>query len=352
MIRHLVLDWSGTLCDDEGLTLDATNQVLQHYGAAALDLAKYQRVFQLPVERFYEPLIGPVARAEVDELFFQHYRQKSGSHSLFPGVAEMLLELKGWGFDLCILSTMEQALLEVLVERAGIADYFQEIRGSAPDKTQVLPEMVQRLGFAPERTLYVGDTPHDIDAAHAAGVVAGAALYGYCEEGRLRVANPDHCFDDIGAMHRLCRQDYLLDSNRLVLATVGAVVANGAGAVLLVRTRKWGDRWGIPGGKIEYGETMEAACQRELLEETGLQLGKLRWLMVQDCIESPEFWEPRHFLLINYFCQVEGQPPLRSNYESQQIGWYPLAEALQKNLNQPTRSALEESIRLGYLERL
>jgi len=51
----------------------------------------------------------------------------------------------------------------------------------------------------------------------------------------------------------------------------GAVVARADGKFLLVRQGSgyWGGLWIFPGGKLELGETLEAAARREVLEETG-----------------------------------------------------------------------------------
>ncbi|HEY1957852.1 MAG TPA: NUDIX hydrolase [Polyangiaceae bacterium] len=53
---------------------------------------------------------------------------------------------------------------------------------------------------------------------------------------------------------------------------VGAVVFRSDGAVLLVRRARppLAGSWTLPGGKVEPGETLEAAVAREIAEETGL----------------------------------------------------------------------------------
>jgi len=64
------------------------------------------------------------------------------------------------------------------------------------------------------------------------------------------------------------------------LAADGVIIHNGA--VLLVR-RKYDPFKGcyaLPGGSVEIGETVEEACARELLEETGLQVENLRLIGV------------------------------------------------------------------------
>ena len=73
-----------------------------------------------------------------------------------------------------------------------------------------------------------------------------------------------------------------------------------AGEVLMIRTHKWSNRWGIPGGKIKTNEPALDALRREVREETGLELRDIRFALVQDCIEPPEFYKRAHFLLLNY----------------------------------------------------
>ncbi|WP_309573063.1 NUDIX domain-containing protein, partial [Deinococcus sp.] len=53
---------------------------------------------------------------------------------------------------------------------------------------------------------------------------------------------------------------------------VGALVWGADGRVLLVRTTKWRGLWGVPGGKVEWGETLLEAVKREFQEEVGLEL--------------------------------------------------------------------------------
>ncbi len=54
----------------------------------------------------------------------------------------------------------------------------------------------------------------------------------------------------------------------------GAVIVNSSGMILMVRQQKgyWGDKWIFPGGKLELGETLEAAARREITEETSLEV--------------------------------------------------------------------------------
>ena len=125
------------------------------------------------------------------------------------------------------------------------------------------------------------------------------------------------------------------------VATVGALISNPAGEILLVLTHKWGHTYGIPGGKIEKGEEAVAALHREIREETGLAISDVEFVLVQDCIDSPEFYVPNsHFLLFNYTARTRSTE-VRLNDEAQSFIWIDPREALALHLNQPTRTLIE-----------
>jgi ADP-ribose pyrophosphatase YjhB (NUDIX family) len=127
------------------------------------------------------------------------------------------------------------------------------------------------------------------------------------------------------------------------LTTVGGLLRDEAGNVLLVRTRKWSNLWGIPGGKVEYGESLEHAFLRETREETGLEAANPRMVMVQEAIEHPEFHERKHFVLINYVADVPGAAPeVTLNDEAQEWRWLTLDAAENMALNGPTRALVEK----------
>ncbi len=139
-----------------------------------------------------------------------------------------------------------------------------------------------------------------------------------------------------------------MERHHFPIVTVGGLLRDEGGDVLIVRTRKWSDLWGIPGGKVEYGETLEAAFLREILEETGLRALSPRLVMVQDAVEHPEFHQPRHFVLINYLAGAAGiRPSVELNEEAHDYLWISLRDAAQMPLNGPTRALLEKVMEGG-----
>jgi ADP-ribose pyrophosphatase YjhB (NUDIX family) len=75
---------------------------------------------------------------------------------------------------------------------------------------------------------------------------------------------------------------------------VGALITDDQGRVLLIKRRRDPEAgcWGIPGGKVDFGERVAATCAREILEEVGLEIevGDLVCLVDQIDIEAGTHW--------------------------------------------------------------
>jgi len=119
------------------------------------------------------------------------------------------------------------------------------------------------------------------------------------------------------------------------IATVGALIHDGHGKVLMIRTHKWSDLWGIPGGKIERGETCEDALIREIREETAMEDSGIQFVMVQESIFSPSFIRPEHFILLNYLAKANSHD-VTLNDEAEEFRWVTIEEAFALELNTAT----------------
>ena len=116
--------------------------------------------------------------------------------------------------------------------------------------------------------------------------------------------------------------------------TVGLFIFNPKGEILLVKTHKWKNLYGIPGGHIELGETFAQACKREAMEETGLRISNLKFLRVDQYVYGKFFWKPKHFVFIDYSCQTKSTK-VKLNDEAQEYLWIKPEKAVKLNSLEP-----------------
>lgn len=104
--------------------------------------------------------------------------------------------------------------------------------------------------------------------------------------------------------------------------------------VLLIRraTPPRQGTWSIPGGKQEWGETLEQAGIREIREETGLTVSNLKLIGVADGLMKDESGKLRyHLSLIDYHASWAGDPPGTSE-EVSEVRWVPVTKLGPYNL--------------------
>lgn len=121
-------------------------------------------------------------------------------------------------------------------------------------------------------------------------------------------------------------------------ATVGALVVNQVGEILLARSSKWNNKFTVPGGHIELGERAEDAIKREVKEETGLDVEPVELLLVQQAIYPKHYHKQEHFVFMDYVCRATGSHVRLDGRELQTYVWIKPENALTLDMEEYTRN--------------
>ena len=200
MYKAILFDLDGTLTESgEGIT-KCVQYALEKIGRPEEDLSKLE-VFVGPplMEQFmkYAKVDEETARKAVE-----YYRERYSTVGIFenrpyPGVENMLGELKRKGYRLAVASSKPEYFVLKVLDHFQLTEYFEEIAGSEMNgmrtsKSEVIEEVLKRLHMSEKRdqVLMIGDKEHDVLGAREAGLKCVAVSYGYGTEEELQNANP------------------------------------------------------------------------------------------------------------------------------------------------------------------
>ncbi len=124
---------------------------------------------------------------------------------------------------------------------------------------------------------------------------------------------------------------------------VGAVILNADGKVFLARrgkeARNESGKWEFPGGGVEFGETLEHALAREVMEEYGFEIDVRALLDVVNHIIPAE---GQHWVSPTFICGYRGGTPrLREPHKCEDIGWFSVDRIPEEKLTIASKKSLE-----------
>jgi len=156
-------------------------------------------------------IFDPEKADELVRVYREHNRRYHDSLiEEFPGAREALLEVRQAGYKTGLVTSKSRELtlrgmrlfdLEPLFD---VCIFCEDTTKHKPNPEPVL-EALRRIEGEPRRSAFIGDSPHDITAGRAAGVLAIAALWGPFPRQRVLAAGPDVVLQSVGQLPELMR---------------------------------------------------------------------------------------------------------------------------------------------------
>lgn len=216
MFGAVLFDFDGTLVD----TTELIYQSLRHATKEILGVELSREVLMANVG---QPLPGQMvalvekeyaARGETNDLaseLLESYRLHNQEHHealirKFPNVEETLSRLRQVGVKIAVVTSKRRPSVEMAIETfpelGEVSDHFVTMEDTEEHKPHPAPLLkgLELLGEVPvSEAAYVGDSPHDVEAARAAGLTSVAVSWGAFSEEALRNAKPDYLVGDLDA---------------------------------------------------------------------------------------------------------------------------------------------------------
>lgn len=204
----IAFDWDGTLFDSTAIiarciqaaVVDVGGKKPTHEAASfvigmGLMQALAHAAPDVPKERY--PLLG--------DRYRHHYFAIQHDISLFEGVLPMLADLKARGHVLTVATGKSRRGLDEALATSILAGTFDASRtadqtAGKPDPL-MLHELMAEFDVAPERTLMIGDTTHDLQMALNAGCASVGVSYGAHDPGAFDDLRPIYVAHDVAQLH-------------------------------------------------------------------------------------------------------------------------------------------------------
>lgn len=111
-----------------------------------------------------------------------------------------------------------------------------------------------------------------------------------------------------------------------------ALIESPDGKILLGQSPKWHNKWILPGGHIDTGETIKEAVIREAREEVGIEIKPTDWFVSGELINSKDFHRPGHFIYFDVLCLAKTKKVQIDQREIIDYIWVDPQEALTMDL--------------------
>ncbi len=205
---NLLFDLDGTLVNTIPLILRAFRETFRALGLPPRD--DREMLLEVGKPLYQQALdIDPYRAEEIfrvyQEMYDRYYQELVEE---YPGIRESLRELKERGYHLAVVTSKRFSNARLDLERFDLLPLFdalvtaEDTENHKPDPEPVL-KALEKLGGAPERTAFIGDSPYDLKSAHAAGVRAGAAAWGPFPHELLEAERPDYWIPDPPSLLRI-----------------------------------------------------------------------------------------------------------------------------------------------------
>lgn len=205
----IAFDWDGTLFDSTAIIVRCIQLAVADVGGAVptdRDAAYVIGMGLMEALAHAAPDVPRERYAELGASYRRHYISHQDDLSLFDGVLPMLADLRARHHWLAVATGKSRRGLDDVLRTVQLAGVFDGSRTA--DETagkphpRMLHELMGEFGAAPERTLMIGDTTHDLQMALNAGCPSVAVSYGAHTPEGFEALRPLAIVHSVGELHR------------------------------------------------------------------------------------------------------------------------------------------------------
>ena len=210
----LLTDLDGTLIHSQDAICEALYECFAHVNARVPERQEILDMFGLPVEVMLQQL-GGVESSETERIeeFIREYKRQYPPHmaagaKLIENAKETVDTIASMGYPICLITSERRTNAPFILDRLSLSPSIpylisrDDVEKFKPDPEPIL-KAANMIGLPPEKCVYIGESPFDIQAGVAAGVFVAAVASGNWSVQSLLDCHPDVLLDDISELTSL-----------------------------------------------------------------------------------------------------------------------------------------------------
>ena len=213
MVKLIVYDLDGTLVDTRKDISEAANQMRARMNLPPLSEQEICGYVGLGLQRLVEGCLNTTEPVKIEEgvrIYRSFYTQHLLDHTvLYPGVTQVLEHFRSR--RQAVITNKPDPYSHRILEALGVAGFFtQIIAGNSgwpkkPDSASLVA-LMRAEGAEPDRTVFVGDSPIDMETGARAGAVTVGMVQGFCGRKELETSGPDHLLEGFPELLQLAKE--------------------------------------------------------------------------------------------------------------------------------------------------
>lgn len=207
-----IFDWDGTLMNTTQTIVDATTHACRELKLNVVSDEAARSIIGKSFINVVSDIVpelrdNPALLQRFYAIYEQYLNDYTNNNPIFEHTVELLDKLVANEKTLTIATGRSRAMLDDILQHTGFGKYFILTKTACECLSKPHPQMIEEIleftDIAKEKAIMIGDTSHDIQMAHNAGIDAIGVSHGAQSYAELALCKPKYLLDNISELYKL-----------------------------------------------------------------------------------------------------------------------------------------------------
>jgi len=202
MFQNIIFDWSGVINDNAYAVYQSVMAIFDFLKTKQISFDEFKRDWRQPVIDFYHLYIPDMVLDETKEIFKQNIL-KYDQNKPYIGIVDLVKKFKENNKKLFVITSDLPQTISNQLKVFNLENTFDEVIVESHDKTIDLENLVKKYSLDLQKTVFIGDSNHEIESGKKIGTKTMAVTWGFCLEQKLKSYNPDFIVHNLSELEKI-----------------------------------------------------------------------------------------------------------------------------------------------------